>query len=146
MNISHVYFSSTIVPKFILIICPSISILVNLIVILFYSNDIFYFIIIFYYLVAVFIVSLLYGLFPLDTGQNILWRKTMRKQKETMRKQEATHEKTVIEFEFIKKILWIGLPIVFSIEILFFLFYNNFLNYGFVVTLKLLIYLFYLEE
>jgi hypothetical protein len=119
---SHVYFSSTIVPKFILIICPSISILVNLIVILFYSNDIFYFIIIFYYLVAVFIVSLLYGLFPIRHRSKYPVEKDYEKTERDHEKTGSDHEKTVIEFEFIKKILWIGLPIVFSIEILFFCF------------------------
>jgi hypothetical protein len=105
------------------IILPSISIPVSLIARSVYPNDILFFFVIFYYILILFIVSFVYGIYPIPFTAGKYFRK-------------IGYEKTVIEFEFIKKVLFVGYPMLFSIEIFIYYFYYTFPSYDFLLALQ----------
>jgi hypothetical protein len=106
-----------------LIILPSISIPVSLIARSVYPNDILFFFVIFYYTLIIFFVSFVYGIYPILFTAEKYFRK-------------IGYEKTVIEFEFIKQVLFVGYPILFSIEIFIYYFYYTFPSYDFLLALQ----------
>jgi hypothetical protein len=114
------------IPIIFLVILPSISIPVSLITQYKYPNDILFFFVIFYYILILFIVSFVYGIYP-------VWLALFRK---IRKKRKIDYENTVIEFEFIKKVLFIGYPILFSIGIFLYFFYSTFSSYEVILALQ----------
>ena len=121
MHLKYFY----IYPLLFLIISPSTILIVGLILRSTFPDDILYFFIIISYLLLVFLANLTYGLYAIRyahdnyvTGKNY-WKR-------------------IVEFEFIKKTLLIGLPILFVSEVLllYFYYFHSFLNYYLLITLS----------
>ena len=108
----------------VLLILPAISIVVSSIAQYSYPDDVNFFIVIFLYLLILFIVTIWYGLYPLLFSKSFFV------------KVDDKIDKRVIEFEFIKKVLLTGLPILIIAEVFWYFFYYTFMSYNFALLLQ----------
>lgn len=107
-----------------------------------YPKDVLFFSVIFYYILIHFVLSFLYGIYPILLA---LSRKIIRKIRKTDY-EKRDYENTVIKFEFIKKVLFIEFPILIGTQIFIYFFYYTFSSYGVIIALQAFDISFFLVE